>query len=103
MLKEVTCMCGWQTRGTEDEVVEAIQAHGDEVHGRRPPRGQLEAPLTSTAWSSAFVAQSLEILFTYLAEDGAHTLRPIHADTLRLGGLPERQPGGIVMDAVEAK
>ena len=68
---------------------------------KRDPLVQLEGPLTSTAWSSAFVAQSLEILFTYLAEDGAHTLRPIHADTLRLGWPPDRQPGEIVMDAVE--
>jgi len=43
MLKEVTCMCGWQTRGTEDEVVEAIQAHRDEVHGRRPSREEILA------------------------------------------------------------
>jgi predicted small metal-binding protein len=43
MLKEVTCMCGWQTRGTEDEVVEAIQAHGDEVHGQRPSREEIMA------------------------------------------------------------
>ena len=43
MLKEVTCMCGWQTRGTEDEVVAAIQQHGEEVHGRRPSRGEILA------------------------------------------------------------
>jgi predicted small metal-binding protein len=43
MLKEVTCMCGWQTRGTEDEVVEAIQRHGEETHGRRPSREEILA------------------------------------------------------------
>lgn len=43
MLKEVTCMCGWQTRGTEDEVVAAIQEHGQEVHGRRPSRDEILA------------------------------------------------------------
>lgn len=43
MLKEVTCMCGWQTRGTEDEVVAAIQQHGEEVHGRRPSREEILA------------------------------------------------------------
>ncbi|MGH2572139.1 MAG: DUF1059 domain-containing protein [Actinomycetota bacterium] len=37
-MKEVTCMCGWQTRGTEDEIVAAIQEHGEQVHGRRPTR-----------------------------------------------------------------
>jgi predicted small metal-binding protein len=43
VLKEVTCMCGWQTRGTEDEVVAAIQRHGDEAHGRRPSREEILA------------------------------------------------------------
>lgn len=43
MLKEVTCMCGWQTRGTEDEVVQAIQQHGEEVHGQRPTREEILA------------------------------------------------------------
>jgi hypothetical protein len=62
---------------------------------------QLDPPLTSAAWSAALVAQSLEVLFPYLADDGAHNLRPIHAETLRLGWPPDRKPGEIVMDAVE--
>lgn len=37
------CMCGWQTRGTEDEVVMAIQDHGEEAHGRRPSRDEILA------------------------------------------------------------
>jgi predicted small metal-binding protein len=32
-MKEVTCMCGWQCRGTDEEVIEQVQAHGREVHG----------------------------------------------------------------------
>ena len=36
-------VCGWQTRGTEDEVVIAIQDHGEAVHGRRPPREEILA------------------------------------------------------------
>jgi predicted small metal-binding protein len=32
-MKEVTCMCGWQCRGTDGEVIEQVQAHGREVHG----------------------------------------------------------------------
>jgi predicted small metal-binding protein len=42
-MKEVTCMCGWQARGTEDEVVIAIQDHGEETHGRRPSREEILA------------------------------------------------------------
>jgi len=43
VLKEVTCMCGWQARGTEVEVVAAIQQHGEETHGRRPSREEILA------------------------------------------------------------
>ena len=42
-MKEVTCMCGWQTRGTADEVVAAIQEHGEHAHGRRPSREEILA------------------------------------------------------------
>lgn len=31
-MKEVTCICGWRCRGTEDEVVSQVQAHGREAH-----------------------------------------------------------------------
>jgi hypothetical protein len=64
------------------------------------PLVELDAPQTSVAWSSAFVAQSLEVLFAYLGSDGAHHLRPIHAETLRLGWPPDRKPGEIVLEAV---
>jgi predicted small metal-binding protein len=38
MLLEVTCFCGFQARGTEDEVVEQIQAHGLADHGQMSSR-----------------------------------------------------------------
>jgi hypothetical protein len=63
------------------------------------PIVQLAPPLSDVAWSSAFVSQSLEVLFVCLGEDGAHHLRPIHAPTLRLGWGPDRDPGTIVLDA----
>lgn len=28
----LTCMCGWEARGTEDEVVGAAQDHGRQIH-----------------------------------------------------------------------
>jgi hypothetical protein len=64
----------------------------------REPRPIIElAPaITNVAWSTELVSQSLEALFVYLAEDGAHRLRPIHATTLRLGWPPDQQPGDIV-------
>jgi len=65
------------------------------------PLVQLEPPLTSVAWSSAIVAQSLEVLIVALAPDGAHHLHPIHADTLRIGWPPDRKPGELVLEAVQ--
>ena len=32
-MKEVTCICGWRIRGTEDEIVDQVIAHGREAHG----------------------------------------------------------------------
>ncbi len=66
-----------------------------------PPIIELAPALTNVAWSKELVSQSLEALFVYLADDGAHRLRPIHAATLRLGWPPDQQPGDIV--ALSAK
>ena len=38
MLKEVTCLCGWVARGTDDEVVEQLTRHAWEDHGVRKTR-----------------------------------------------------------------
>jgi hypothetical protein len=57
---------------------------------------ELAPAITNVAWSKELVSQSLEALFVYLAEDGAHRLRPIHASTLRLGWPPDQEPGDIV-------
>lgn len=38
MLIEVTCMCGFQARGTEDEVVDQIRDHGLVDHGEASSR-----------------------------------------------------------------
>ncbi|HEX6843590.1 MAG TPA: hypothetical protein VF235_00610 [Actinomycetota bacterium] len=58
-----------------------------------------EPALTRVAASDQIVAQTLEGLFVYLGEDGAHHLRPIHAPTLHLGWRPDRQPGDVVVGA----
>jgi len=31
---QVTCDCGWRTRGTRDAVVVAVQEHGRTAHGQ---------------------------------------------------------------------
>jgi len=40
---EVTCECGWQTRGGEDEVIAAVQEHGRSAHGQDLTREQVLA------------------------------------------------------------
>ena len=65
----------------------------------RPPVVELAPALTNVAWSKELVSQSLEALFVYLGDDGAHHLRPIHARTLRVGWPPSQQPGEIVATA----
>jgi predicted small metal-binding protein len=32
MLMEVTCRCGWSTRGTKTEVITRVQEHGRTAH-----------------------------------------------------------------------
>ena len=39
----VECDCGWNCRGSEDEVVAACTAHGREVHGMELSREQVLA------------------------------------------------------------
>jgi hypothetical protein len=65
------------------------------------PLVQLDPPLTEVAWSEAIVAQSLELLFVYLGSDGARLLKPVHADTLRIGWPADHQPGDLVVEAAQ--
>ncbi|MGZ4149141.1 MAG: hypothetical protein ACXVQJ_03790 [Actinomycetota bacterium] len=64
-----------------------------------PPVVEIVPALTNVAWSKELVSQSLEALFVYLGDDGAHHLRPIHARTLRMGWPATQQPGEIVVVA----
>ena len=42
-MKEVTCICGWRIRGTEDEIVDQVIAHGREAHGVESTRAEVLA------------------------------------------------------------
>jgi predicted small metal-binding protein len=42
-VKEVTCICGWGCRGTEDEVVAQVIVHGRETHGVESTRDEILA------------------------------------------------------------
>jgi len=39
----VRCVCGWEARGTEDEVVPATQEHGRRVHNMEATRDEVLA------------------------------------------------------------
>jgi predicted small metal-binding protein len=40
---KVRCVCGWETRGPEDDVVVATQDHGRRVHNMEATREQVLA------------------------------------------------------------
>jgi predicted small metal-binding protein len=37
------CACGWETTGSDDEVVAAAIEHGERVHNMRPTRDEVLA------------------------------------------------------------
>lgn len=39
----VRCACGWESRGSEDEIVAATQEHGRRVHNMEPTRDEVMA------------------------------------------------------------
>ena len=39
----IRCECGWETSGTEDEVVTATKQHGKSLHNMDPTREQVLA------------------------------------------------------------
>jgi hypothetical protein len=59
--------------------------------------GRLEPPVGATAWSPDFVAQRLELLIVHRDRDTVRTLRPTHADALRVGWGPGRTADEILL------
>jgi predicted small metal-binding protein len=39
----IRCVCGWETIGTEDEVVAATEEHGRRMHNMTPTRDEVLA------------------------------------------------------------
>jgi predicted small metal-binding protein len=42
-LWQVTCQCGWRTRGAKEEVVRAVHEHGRAAHGMELTEEQVMA------------------------------------------------------------
>lgn len=38
MVNAVRCACGWDVRGTEEDLVDALARHVEEVHGKKTSR-----------------------------------------------------------------
>jgi hypothetical protein len=58
-------------------------------------------PISEVAWSPEVVAQTLEILPVGLRDGRLFWLKPMHADSLRVGLPKARQPGDFVLEVME--
>jgi hypothetical protein len=61
----------------------------------------MEGPVSSTAWSPDFVAQTLELLIVHRVGDEIRVLRPEHAPSLQVGWSPGRSPDEILAAVLE--
>lgn len=57
-------------------------------------------PISSRAWSRDFVAQTLEVLPVGLNEHGLFWMKPVHADSLRVGLSPSAKPHDTVLEVL---
>ena len=58
-------------------------------------------PISTVDWSPRFVAQSLEILPVALENGNLTWLKPVHAESLRVGLPPGAPPADVVLDALK--
>jgi len=59
-------------------------------------------PISTTAWSPELVAQTLEVLPVALQPaDGLVWMKPVHADSLRVGLPAAAKPGQVVLDVLK--
>ncbi len=58
-------------------------------------------PLSTTAWAAEFTAQTLEILPVFMRDGAIFWLKPVHAESLRIGLSPKSNPGDEVIAALK--
>ena len=58
-------------------------------------------PVSTVPWSPDFVAQTLEILPVGLRDGRLFWLKPVHADSLRVGLAAKSEPAGAVLDVLK--
>jgi hypothetical protein len=57
-------------------------------------------PISSVPWSPRFVAQTLEVLPVGLRDGALFWMKPMHADSLRVGLPTDAKPGEVVLDVL---
>lgn len=67
----------------------------------RPLVEAMGPPVSTVAWSPLFVAQTLEILPLGLLDGHLFWLKPVHADSLRVGLNPSAAPAEVVLDVLK--
>jgi len=58
-------------------------------------------PVSSVPWSPQFVAQTLEVLPVGLEGDGFYWMKPLHAESLRVGLPSSARPADVVLDVLK--
>ena len=58
-------------------------------------------PISSVPWSPDFVAQTLEVLPVALRDGALFWMKPMHADSLRVGLPTAAKPAEVVLDALK--
>jgi hypothetical protein len=71
--------------------------------GDEPPAEpvvELGPPISDVAWSPELSTQSLEVLIVSLEEGSPVWLKPVHADSLRVGLPASARPGDVVLETL---
>lgn len=58
-------------------------------------------PISSVGWSAEFVAQTLEVLPVGLRDGLLFWMKPVHADSLRVGLPTNAKPAAVVLDVLK--
>lgn len=74
---------------SKPQVDKLLQTMGDPAH------------VSSVAWAPQFVAQTLEVLPVGLGTDGLFWMKPMHADSLRVGLPASARPADVVLDVLK--
>jgi hypothetical protein len=72
--------------------------------GDEPPAEpvvELGSPISEVAWSPELSTQSLEVLIVSLEEGSPVSLKPVHADSLRVGLPATARPGDVVLQTLD--